>query len=164
MRKMDETGLRLCKMQGDVFVSSVNAMNCSSPVFLRRFMYSQVAQRMDTGGFLFEACDVSRIFEEINAEFGESSYGKEKYSEAEMYWIGYVYRYWAYTYQKTSRQIYKLMKPKEMRSLYFPYHSLDPSQAIERILEAKGVNEENQTERGVRILRTLIQKEKAGTA
>ena len=123
-------------------------------------MNSQVAHRMDLGGFLFEACDTNQIFEEINTEFGESSYGKEKYYEAELYWIGYVYRYWSYTYQKTSKQVYKFIKPQELRSLYYQYHSLDPAQAIERILEAKGVNERDLTKRGVRIMRDLINNEK----
>ena len=123
-------------------------------------MNSQVAQRMDLGGFLFEACDVNQIFQEIETEFGKSSYGKEKYSEAELYWIGYMYRYWSYTYQKTSKQVYKIIKPKELRGLYYPYHSLDPAQAIERILEAKGDNEKDLTARGVKIMRKLMKEEK----
>lgn len=156
MRKIDEIGLKLCKMQGEVFSSSVKKTNCSSLIFMRRFMNSQVAQRMDIGGFLFEACDVNQVFQEIEAEFGESSYGKEKYSGEELYWIGYIYRYWSYTYQMTSKQIYKLIKPKELRGLYYPYHSLDPAQAIERILEAKGLYETDFTERGVKIMREII--------
>ena len=88
------------------------------------------------------------------------SYGKEKYSEAELYWIGYIYRYWSYTYQKTSKQIYKFIKPKELRSLYYPYHSLDPAQAIERILEAKGVDEKDMTARGVEIMREIMKNER----
>lgn len=160
MRKIDEIGLKLCKMQAEVFSASVKETNCSSLIFMRRFMNSGVAQRMDLGGFLFEACDVHQIIQEIETEFGESSYGKEKYSEAELYWIGYVYRYWSYTYQKTSKQIYKLIKPKELRGLYYPYHSLDPAQAIERILEAKDLNEKDFTARGVKIMRDIMKDEK----
>lgn len=76
MKKIDEIGLKLCKIQAEVFSASVKETNCSSPIFMRRFMNSQVAQRMDLGGFLFEACDVSQIFQEIEMEFGESSYGR----------------------------------------------------------------------------------------
>lgn len=159
MKKIDETGLKLCKIQADVFSASVSKASCSSLIFMRRFMNSQVAQRMDVGGFLFEACDIHSIIQEIETEFGESSYGKEKYSESELYWIGYIYRYWAYTHEKTSKQIYKMIKPKELRNLYYPYHSLDPAQAIERILEAKGESEDNFTARGVKIMRNIIKKE-----
>lgn len=160
MRKIDETGLKLCKIQAEVFSASASKEMCSSLIFIRRFMNSQLAKRMDTDGFLFEACDINSIFEDINMEFGESSYGKEKYSDSELYWIGYIYRYWAYTHKKTSKQIYKIIKPKELKGLYYPYHSLDPAQAIERILEARGLNEDDLTSRGVEILRSVIKKEK----
>ncbi len=161
MIKIDEMGLKLCRMQAKVFETSLSKEECSSLIFMRRFMNSQVARRMDAGGFLFEACDVNQIIEEVDAEFGESSYGSEKYTENEMYWIGYMYRYWAYTYQQTSKQIYRFIKPKELRGLYYPYHSLDPAQAIERILEARGVavNEEDLTARGVELLREIIKRE-----
>ena len=39
----------------------------------------------------------------------------------------------------TSARVYKIIKPKELRELFLPYHTLAPSQAIERILEAKGL-------------------------
>lgn len=159
MRKIDEIGLKLCKMQADVFSASAKETECSSQIFMRRFMNSQVAQRMDLGGFLFEACDTNHIIDEINTEFGKSAYGKEKYYEEELYWIGYIYRYWSYTYQKTSKQIYKFIKPKELRGLYYPYHSLDPAQAIERILEAKGVEEGDLIAKGVKIMRDIMKKE-----
>lgn len=100
-----------------------------------------------------------QIFEEIDEAFGASSYGKEKYAESELYWIGYLYRHWSYTYQKISKQVYRLIKPKELRGLYYPYHSLDPAQAIERILEAKGACEEDFIERGVKILREIMKRE-----
>ena len=58
MKKIDEIGLKLCKIQAEVFSASVSETACSSPIFMRRFMNSQVAQRMDLGGFLFEACDI----------------------------------------------------------------------------------------------------------
>ena len=160
MREFDEIGLKLCKMQAEIFKASALKERCSSPIFIRRFMYSQVAQRMDLDGFIFEACDVNQVFEEINEEFGDTSYGKEKYTESELYWIGYIYRYWSYTYQKTSRQIFKTIKPKELRDLYFPYHSLDPAQAIERIMEAKAIDEKDMIAKGVIIMKKIIKQRK----
>ncbi len=159
MKKIDENGLRLCRMQAEVFEQSITKTKCSSPIFLRRYMNSQVAHRMDQTGFAYEACDVDSIFAEIENEFGKSNYGKEKYGNEELYWMGYLYRYWALTYERSSKQIYKIMKPKELRGLYFPYHSLDPSQAIGRILEAKDLREEDFIQRGVEILRKMMYKE-----
>ena len=62
-----------------------------------------------------------------------------KYNLNELYWIGYLYRYFSYTYNMSSIQVYKIVKPKELRGLYLPYHTLDPSQAIERILGSKNL-------------------------
>ena len=64
----------------------------------------------------------------------------------------------------TSKQLYRLVKPKELRDLYYPYHSLDPANAIERIMEAKGIKEYTEGEmiqRGVEILRRLIKEREA---
>lgn len=160
MRAFDETGLKLSRMQAELFVLSASKLECSSPIFLRRFMLSKVAARMDQDGFLYEACTADGILQEIEEEFGATNYGKEKYSTEELYWMGYLYRYWCYTYEKSSKQVYKLMKPKELRSLYYPYHSLDPAQAIERILESKNLGEEDLTQKGVEILRRIMSEKK----
>ncbi|MBD5517369.1 MAG: antitoxin [Lachnospiraceae bacterium] len=156
MREINDYGLKMCKYQGDLFRSSIDMVRCSSPIFLRRFMYSEVAVRMDSDGFLFESTDITDIINEIEGQFGESDYGKMKYSENELYWMGYLYRYWAYTKECSSKSIYKIVKPAELRELYFSYHSLDPSQAIERILEAKGIAfEKDMIKKGVEILRRI---------
>ncbi len=92
-----------------------------------------------------QAADILKLIDE---EYGKSEYGSVKYSLDELYWIGYIYRYYAYTYDKTSKQVYKIVKPKELRDLFLPYHTMDPAQAIDRILEAKGlVNTDDYEER-----------------
>ena len=160
MKKIDKEGLRLCALQAEVFAASLTVTQCSSPVFIRRFMHSEVAARMDRRGFLLEACDATSILNEVDTQYGPTSYGKERYGREELYWLGYLYRYWAYTYEKSSKQVYRQMKSKDLRKLYYPYHSLDPAQAIERILEGNGNNEEDYTEKGVRILREILAREK----
>lgn len=160
MKKIDEEGLKLCALQADVFVASLDVVPCSSPIFIRRFMNSQVASRMDRRGFLLEASDVGSILNEVSLQYGQTSYGRERYGREELYWLGYLYRYWAYTYEQSSKQVYKQIKAKELRKLYYPYHSLDPAQAIERILESsRVVGEEDYTERGVKILREILERE-----
>ena len=155
MREFDEYGLKMCQYQGKLFSESLDKTKCSSPVFLRRFMYSKTAERMDRESFLFEAFPVADAIEEIEKEYGDSDYGKIRYDREELYWIGYVYRYWSYTRKMSSRAVYRQIKPEELRKLYFPYHSLDPAQAIERIMEAKGLTEEDYVKRGVEILRRM---------
>lgn len=155
MKKFDETALALCEYQAKLFSLSTEKTTSSSAIFIRRFMYSNIALRIDTNAFLWESTTEDAIFAEITAEFGETSYGKMKFTKNELYWIGYMYRYWAYTHEKSSKQVYKIIKPLELKKLYQPYHTLDPMHAIERIKEAKGIEEQDLIKKGVELLRKL---------
>ena len=101
---------------------------------------------MDNGGILSSNMQPSDLLELVEEQYGPSEYGSKKYTHNEMFWIGYVYRYYSYTNEKTSASIYREIKPKELRDLYLPYHTLDPSQAIERILEAKGTKADSEND------------------
>ena len=62
----------------------------------------------------------------------------------------------------SSAQVYRIVKPKELRDVYHPYHTLDPSQAIERILEAKGlpITEEEELKRQYEIIKRIYNEDK----
>ncbi len=158
MKSIDSYGLRICAFQAGLFEKSVSNLDCSSKIFIRRFMYSDLASRMDSDGYYFDATGIEDAFDELERQYGITKYGKLKYSADEMHWIGYIYRYWAYTHEKSSKQLFKYIKPEKLRDLYFPYHSLDPAQAIGRILEANGIDINNQIARGVEILRRVRKK------
>lgn len=162
MREMDSIGLKICSYQAVLFEKTILETNCSSRVFIRRFMNSELAKRMDKLGFIYNALEISDAIKEIENQYGASTYGVEKFSVEEMHWIGYIYRYWAYVTEKSSKQIYKMVKPDELRKLYFPYHSLDPMQAIDRIMEGLSLGEEEMTdiEKGVIALRKVREKRK----
>ena len=100
-------------------------------------MKSEIAKRFDNASVLETNIQANDILQLVDEEYGVSDYGSVKYTHNEMYWIGYIYRYFAVTYELTSPQVYKIVKPKELRGLFLPYHTMDPAQAIERILEAK---------------------------
>lgn len=139
MKKIDKDGLLLCEIQAKAFELSATAQDTSSEVFIRRFMNSDAAKQLDNLAVLQSNLQAADLLHLIDEEYGKSEYGSVKYSSNELYWIGYLYRYYSYTYRKTSRQVYKIVKPKELRGLFLPYHTMDPAQAIDRILEAKGV-------------------------
>ncbi len=138
MRSFDNDGKLLCDMQAKIFETSLN-YPASSPIFIRRFMNSTVAEAMDDVHYLDRSDSPDAVFAEIDRQYGATSYGKIKYSANELDWIGYLYRYWAYTYEWSSKKIYQTVSAREMDRLYQVYHTLDPAQAIERILEAKGL-------------------------
>ena len=137
MKKIDKNGLLLCDLQAPAFECSVDKMESSSEIFIRRFMKSEIAKRFDNESILETNIQANDILQLVDEEYGVSDYGSVKYTHNEMYWIGYIYRYFAVTYELTSPQVYKIVKPKELRGLFLPYHTMDPAQAIERILEAK---------------------------
>ena len=137
MRKISKDGLLLCKLQAEAFENSIDKMDTSSEIFIRRFMKSEIAKRLDNESVLESNIQANDILELINEEYGISNYGSVKYSRNEIYWIGYIYRYFASTYEMSSAQVYKIVKPKELRGLFLSYHTMDTAQAIERILEAK---------------------------
>ena len=139
MKKIDKDGLLLCDLQAKAFEMSLTEQDCSSEIYIRRFMNSNVAREMDNLGMLQTNLQAKDILNRLDEEYGRSKYGSVKYSANEIHWIGYIYRYFAYISEKTSSQIYKMVKPKELRGLYLPYHTMDPAQAIDRILEAKGI-------------------------
>lgn len=163
MKNIDKNGLLLCELQAKAFELSSSALSMSSEIFIRRFMNSQIAKGLDSGDILdtnIQPCD---ILERVEEQYGPSNYGKIKYTTDELYWIGYIYRYFSYTYEKSSLQVYKIIKPKELRQLFLPYHTMDPSQAIERILEAHHHIRDDKEElyRQYQILKT-IREENAG--
>lgn len=158
MKNIDSYGLKICAFQADLFEKSASNLLCSSRIFVRRFMYSDLASRLDLNGYVFEASSIEDAFDELDRQYGKTEYGHQKYSAEEMHWIGYMYRYWAYTYEQSSKHLFKYIKPEKLRALYFPYHSLDPAQAIDRILESKSTDEKDQIARGVEIMRKIRKK------
>ena len=158
-REMDHAGLLLCDIQGQIFEQSVTSEECSSNIFIRRFMNSRFVSRMDNLAFINESMTIEGVFEEINGEYGQSHYGKIKFSMDEMYWIGYINRYLSYVYQIDSKNAYRIIKGNELRSLFYAYQSLDPMNAIDRILEAKSIvldkDAHQITKEGVEILRRM---------
>jgi len=163
MKNIDKNGLLLCELQAKAFELSSSALSMSSEIFIRRFMNSQIAKGLDSGDILDTNIQPRDILERVEEQYGPSNYGKIKYTTDELYWIGYIYRHFSYTYEKSSLQVYKIIKPKELRQLFLPYHTMDPSQAIERILEAHHQIRDDKEElyRQYQILKT-IREESAG--
>lgn len=140
MRTLSEEQRRLCTLQARVFEVSGTASPCGSAVFVRRFMYSNFAKRLDDAPVSPVQAPLQQLVEDVDREFGKP-YGTKRYSADELYWMGYLYRYWQCATGKTSKAIYHIMGARELRNLYLPYHTLDPMQAIERIMESKGLDD-----------------------
>ena len=139
MIKLDRDGLSLCKIQGELFEKSITNVSTSSSIFIRRFMNSEIAKAFDSKDFLNDTISINGIYKELDAQFGKSKYGSTKFNGEVLFWIGYIYRYFSYTYDLSSKQVYKIIKPNELNEIYYVYHTFDCANAIERILEEKGI-------------------------
>ena len=96
MRELDYNGLLLCEYQAKLFEKSLD-LKCSTPIFMRRFMKSTLARELDKNESALISLDVNEGIQCIIEEYGETNYGKRKFSHNSMYWIGYMYRYISYT-------------------------------------------------------------------
>ena len=93
MKKVNKDGLLLCELQATAFENSIDKMDSSSEIFIRRFMKSKVAKRLDNESVLNSNMLANDILQLLNEEYGVTDYGSVKYTHNEMYWIGYIYRY-----------------------------------------------------------------------
>lgn len=157
MKEMNKEGRRLCDIQADLFEKSVTTLEMSSEVFVRRFMNSKIASEFDSKVFLDDSKTIDDVFNELNNQYGRTNYGSKKYNKDIMYWSGYLYRYFCYTYEISSKQAYKYLPLKYVAGSFMPYHSLDVPQAIERLLEAKHIsfNDDDIMRKGVDLLRVI---------
>lgn len=74
--------------------------------------------------------------EEVVEAAGEKlSENGEVYSKNVIYWIGYIYRYWHYYTEETSKAIYKQAPEETMKRNYLMFHTMAPEVAIEDLKE-----------------------------
>ena len=119
IRELDNDGFLLCKIQGRLFENSTNYVNTSSLIFIRRFMNSVAATEFDSGQFLNDTKTIENVYESLIDEYGESEYGSVKMNSEILYWMGYIYRYFSYTYNLSSKRVYKIIKPNELYERYY---------------------------------------------
>ena len=141
MREFDYNGFLLAEYQAKLFEKSVD-LNCSSPVFLRRFLHSDLVNILDENDSTILPLDVNEGIKSIMGQFGDTSYGKNKYSKSSLFWMGYMYGYIAYTREQSMSFVMKLFIHKQMNEVFYPYHTQDPEWCISNLLELNNKSEE----------------------
>ena len=132
---MDELQLKLCDIQGRLFeLSSDN--NYGSANFVKAFMTSEVAKALDSTYNRMQWAGEEYLLEEVIDEAG-NRFEKpgEVYSEEPIYWIGYIYRYWHYATDESSKEIYKQAPVKVMKQNYARLYMMTPEEVIEILKE-----------------------------
>lgn len=160
MNPLSSLEIKLCQAQAKIFELSVKQTKYSSPIFIRRFMYSSIAKALDNQVYLFQSDTIYEAFNVINDEFGDSNYGKIKYSEDQMYWIGYIYRCIAIKYNLSSKSVYKLFNADKIIEFYNICHTYDIVDAAERMMESINYNSSSVEERAYNYMKRIIYTEK----
>ena len=88
---MNSLQLKLCDIQGRLFERSTAY---ASEEFIRDFMNSMVAEHLDSPYNKLQWMGEEYLIDELRDEKKLRTDG-EKYSPDVLYWIGYLYRYWA---------------------------------------------------------------------
>ena len=140
MRQFDHNGLLLAEYQGKLFEKS-SELNCSTGVYIRRFLHSNLLKKLDTNNPAALSLDVREGNESILEQFGGSDYGKVKYSKSALFWMGYMYRYISYTREQSTKFIMKLFNYKQMNDVYYSFHTQDPEWCVQSLLEINNLTE-----------------------
>ena len=77
------------------------------------------------------------------------------YSFEEMNWIGYFYRTYCYLFNISSSKAFKDIPISFLRSVYYPYHSLDIRKAIDMVIKNLNINEIDNEERAYELVRKI---------
>lgn len=141
MKTFDHDGLLLAEYQGKIFEKSTE-LQCSTAVFLRRFLHSDLLKKMDLNDVTSLSLDANEGMESIQNQFGESDYGKNKYSKSAMFWIGYMYRYLSYTRGVTTKFVMRLFPYKQLNDVYYSFHTQDPEWCVQSLLEMNDQSED----------------------
>ncbi|WP_019003560.1 hypothetical protein [Succinimonas amylolytica] len=128
---MDSIQLKLCDIQGRMFERSTAY---ASEGFIRDFMNSEVAEHLDSPYNKLQWMGEEYLIDELKDEKTLGTDG-EKYSPEVLYWIGYLYRYWACTRGEQSKRIYRQAPAKTMKRNYMAFHTFDPDVAIDDLIE-----------------------------
>lgn len=85
--------------------------------------------------------DVNEGILSIIEQFGDTDYGKTKYSKSALFWMGYIYRYISYTREVSTRFVMDLFAYKQMNDVYYTFHTQDPEWCIASLLDISGLDE-----------------------
>lgn len=158
MRKFDHNGLLLAEYQGKLFEKS-SELNCSTGIFMRRFLHSNLLNELDANNSATLSLDENEGINSILEQFGDSNYGKLKYSKNSLFWIGYMYRYISYTREQSTKFIMKIFNYKQMNDVYYSFHTQDPEWCIKGLLEINGLSEKT-FDKNYRLKQIIKEKDK----
>lgn len=132
---MNSIQLKLCDIQGRLFELSVDRQ-INSAMFVKIFMNSETAKALDSNYNRMQWAGEEYLLEEVvEGAKDKLNLEGELYSKNVIYWIGYIYRYWHYYTNESSKSICKQAPVETMKRNYLMFHTMAPEVAIEDLKE-----------------------------
>lgn len=126
---------KLCDIQGRLFELSLKE-GYDSKTFIKCFMKSKIATYLDSSYNRYQWVGEEYLLEEIIDECKDNlTKTGNVISKEEMYWIGYIYRFWHYYKNESSKNIYKIAPFETMKINYLMFHTMAPEVAIDDLIE-----------------------------
>ena len=95
MRRVEGMDLSTCAFQGRCSNSRHSIRrDAALAIFIRRFMRSDAARRVDESGSFGVGMTEEDVLDEVNRPFDGRPYGSATFPTETLYWMGYTYRYW----------------------------------------------------------------------
>ena len=133
LKVLDGFELQLCDIQGRLFERSL-LMSLDSADFIEKFMNSETCEYFDLPYDRLQWAGEEYIMENLLDEISISPPGV-RFGREELYWAGYVYRYWHLFTGESSREIYAQANAQRMKECYLGFHTLDIAMSIEDLKE-----------------------------
>ena len=112
----------LQKVQGRVFELSLEK-GFASEQFIDLFMRSRAAADLDMEYNRLQWLGERYILEEFIEEAGDKLVQGVQYSKSSMFWIGYIYRFWHFHTDESSKKISQQAPARIMNRVYPAYHT-----------------------------------------
>ena len=126
---------KLCDVQGSLFESFANT-EYDPECLIRVFMNSELSKNLDSDYNRMQWAGEEYLLEELLDVYKDQLEPKsEEYSKDALFWMGYVYRYWHYYKNESSKNIYKIAPFKTMNINYLMFHIFSVEHAIDDLIE-----------------------------
>ena len=124
--------LAVCENQATVFEECQLAYDCDAFDFVEKFMLGDVAAQLDKKVSSFHNTGTKQLGDYLISKVDVLPLQQRKSAEA-LFWVGYLYRYWAWLGMASS-EIIKKAAIERTYMLYEGLHTLDPKEAIRLLM------------------------------
>ena len=123
--------IAVCETQGDLFEESQYDFGCDAFDFITKFMNSEIAESLDHDLSMCHTWGIKQTGETLMAMVEVAKHRGNKYISREcLFWVGYLYRYWAWWLGTPSREIIREAPVDIACAMFEGYHTLDIEAAI----------------------------------